>query len=129
MLENINYIDTPKIIIRILTLFNVHLTMNEMAENPLFDFELFKKTNPTSLEHIHPQNLKLDDNKINDWYSRRKEVLRAHENKLKINTKGPEKQKLLIAINYLDATLSKPSKTDREKTIRNLLMIMKDELS
>ena len=116
-LENINYIDTPKIIIRILTLFNVHLTMNEMAENPLFDFELFKKTNPTSLEHIHPQNLKLDDNKINDWYSRRKEVLRTHENKLKINTKGPEKQKLLIAINYLDATLSKPSKTDREKTL------------
>lgn len=114
-LNSINYESTKKELIRVLTLFNVDLTMNETAENPLFDFELFKMTNPTSLEHIHPQNLKLEDSEIVEWYESRKKILFDHKKIPNSKTNNPKELELLHAISYLDTTLPKKTKTDSEK--------------
>lgn len=124
-LENINYNETPKDIIRILTLFNVDQTMNEVAENPLFDFELFKRTNPTSLEHIHPQNLKINDKELTDWYNRRKVILQENNKIPDTSTNDPKELSLLNAIKVLDVLLYKSTKTDDEKrTCDNQLEII-----
>lgn len=131
-LESINYGQTPKDLIRVLLLFNVHETMNEIAENPLFDFALFKSTNPTSLEHIHPQNLKLDDKQIEEWYASRREVL-SNKNKIPDpTTTNEEELKLLNAISFLDMNLSQRSDdTIKKKCEMSLRIIDKhfDELA
>ena len=111
-LDTINYNETPKDIIRVLTLFNVDQTMNEVAENPLFDFELFKRTNPTSLEHIHPQHLKINDKELGEWYLKRKAILQDNNLIPDPSASGPNE--LLMAIKFLDAHLFK-AKTDEEK--------------
>lgn len=112
---DINYEKTPDDLIRVLTLFNVDLTMNETAENPLFDFELFKKTKPISLEHIHPQNLKLEDKKVIEWYESRRNVLDAHDKIPHTTTTNLDELQLLQAITFLDTTLGKNSKSEQDK--------------
>lgn len=113
-LETINYNDTPKDIIRILTLFNVDQTMNEVAENPLFDFELFKRTNPTSLEHIHPQHLEIKDTELVGWYERRKEILKENR-KIPDSASIDERAvRLNAALSTLDTLLKKNKRTESE---------------
>ena len=115
-LETINYSETPRDLIRILTLFNVEQTMNELAENIRFDFALFKRTNPTSLEHIHPQHLRINDNDLLAWYNRRKEILTENKRLPVSTTTDPQERELLVAISYLDKTLNKSLKDDKEKS-------------
>ena len=113
-LDTINYLETPKDLVRILTLFNIDLTMEQLPENPLFDFELFKRTNTTSLEHIHPQNLNLKDEKLLDWYNQRIKILENHKKIPDPNTTKEEDRILLKAIDYLGQNLSKNKKSDEE---------------
>lgn len=71
-LNEVNYHNHPDRLIKILLLFNVDYTMKNMAEKPLFSFHLFRKFNVTSLEHIHPQNLSVNDiggKELKEWCS------------------------------------------------------------
>ena len=113
-----NNSQTKKDLIRVLTLLNVHETMNEITENPLFDFELFKSTNPTSLEHIHPQNLRLDDKNVEEWYASRKEILKKKDKIPSVSSTDSEDLKLLDAIQYLDSNLSnRANMDDKDKKV------------
>lgn len=69
-LERINYHDNSLQLIRILVTFNVEDTRKMKDESARFPFHLLRKYNITSLEHIHPQNLILDNIKLetlNHW--------------------------------------------------------------
>lgn len=77
-LEEICYGECNQEIIRILLLFNVDISLHATNERMKFPFHLFFKCKTTSLEHIHPQNLSLDDLKFEDlvkWMQRKKEEL------------------------------------------------------
>lgn len=63
-LERINYNDNPEAIIKILVTFNVDEMRKQQDESSRFPFHLLRKYNITSLEHIHPQNLNLDNIKL-----------------------------------------------------------------
>ena len=63
-LERINYNDDPEAIIKILVTFNVDEMRKQQDESSRFPFHLLRKYNITSLEHIHPQNLNLDNIKL-----------------------------------------------------------------
>lgn len=107
-LDTINYIDgkSKKDLIRVLTLFNVNLTMEKKAEGALFDFGLFKRTKCISLEHIHPQNLNVDDLKkedLIDWYIKRKQIL-TEEKKVT--------DKIQSAFDYLDKNIQHAKEDD-----------------
>lgn len=76
-LETINYTDNSKQIIQILEAFNVYLQLSNQESTDRFRFDLFKKYNVTSLEHIHPQNLNTDNmsmEEIIEWFDGRKEA-------------------------------------------------------
>lgn len=69
-LNEVNYHDHRNRLINILLLFNVDYTMKNKAEKQLFSFHLFRKFNVTSLEHIHPQNLSVNDiggKELKEW--------------------------------------------------------------
>lgn len=77
-LEEICYGECNQEIIRILLLQNVDVALHATNEQVKFPFHLFYKCKTTSLEHIHPQNLSLDDLKFEDlvkWMQRKKEEL------------------------------------------------------
>lgn len=60
-LDHINYNDNALQLIRILVLFNVEDVRTKQDESARFPFHLLRRFNVTSLEHIHPQNLILDN--------------------------------------------------------------------
>lgn len=60
-LDYINYNDNTLQLIRILVLFNVEDVRTKQDESARFPFHLLRRFNVTSLEHIHPQNLILDN--------------------------------------------------------------------
>lgn len=63
-LKYINYNDNVEQIIKILVTFNVEDIRNQQKESARFPFYLLRDGNITSLEHIHPQNLILDNIKL-----------------------------------------------------------------
>ncbi len=63
-LDYINYNDNALQLIRILVLFNVEDVRTKQDESARFPFHLLRQFNVTSLEHIHPQNLILDNIKL-----------------------------------------------------------------
>lgn len=91
-LKYINYNDNALQIIRILVMFNVEDMRTQQDESARFPFHLLRKYNVTSLEHIHPQNLILDNIKLDTL----KEWLSVKENCLK-QLKKYEKYKEDIA--------------------------------
>lgn len=62
--EHINYNDNADQLIRILVTFNVEDIRTAQNESARFPFHLLRKFKVTSLEHIHPQNLILDNIKL-----------------------------------------------------------------
>lgn len=60
-LRHINYNEDPLQIIRILVAFNVEEVRKQQADSVRFPFHLLREQNITSLEHIHPQHLELDN--------------------------------------------------------------------
>ena len=60
-LDYINYNDNAIDLVRILVVHNVEQIRKEQNEQSRFPFHLLKKFNITSLEHIHPQNLVMDN--------------------------------------------------------------------
>lgn len=78
-LDEICYNECNQDLIRILLLFNVDLSLHATNERTSFPFHLFDKCKTTSLEHIHPQNLSLDDIKFDElctWYQRKEKELK-----------------------------------------------------
>ena len=63
-LDHINYNDNAPQLISILVLFNVEDVRTKQDESARFPFHLLRQFNVTSLEHIHPQNLILDNIKL-----------------------------------------------------------------
>ena len=63
-LAHINYNDNALQLIRILVLFNVEDVRTKQDESARFPFHLLRRFNVTSLEHIHPQNLIIDNIKL-----------------------------------------------------------------
>ncbi len=63
-LERINYNEDALQMIRILVTFNVEDIRKHQDESSKFPFHLLRKYKITSLEHIHPQNLSMDNIKI-----------------------------------------------------------------
>lgn len=83
-IESLRYNNTQnqKDIIRILELFNVQTMLESQQDGARFDFYRFREQNVTSLEHIHPQNLDIENMKFVDlaeWLKRKKESLRHLE--------------------------------------------------
>lgn len=77
-LDEICYNECNQDLIRILLLYNVDVSLHSTNERLNFPFHLFDKCKTTSLEHIHPQNLSLDDIKFDElcrWYHRKEEEL------------------------------------------------------
>ncbi len=97
-LKFINYNDNPLQMIRILATFNVEDVRTLQDESARFPFHLLRKFNITSLEHIHPQNLILDNillDTIIEW-------LRVKEESLKqINLFDKYKDEILKLKNFL----------------------------
>lgn len=78
-LKYINYNDNALQLIRILVVFNVEDIRKQQDEVAKFPFHLLRKFNITSLEHIHPQNLILDNIKLDTlktWLSVKEESLK-----------------------------------------------------
>lgn len=77
-IENLRYNRNPTEMIHILELFNVQM-MNELQQDDgRFNFYKFREQNVTSLEHIHPQNLDVENINFNDlleWLNRKEESL------------------------------------------------------
>lgn len=63
-ISKINYMENPRDIIRILVMFNVEQQRLAKSEGARFPFHLLRKFNITSLEHIHPQNLNMNNIKV-----------------------------------------------------------------
>ncbi len=79
-LESINYMENAKQIIQILEAFNVYQHISHTSSTDRFRFDLFKKFNVTSLEHIHPQNLDTDSmtlDEISSWLNQRIEAIKG----------------------------------------------------
>lgn len=62
--DHVNYNDNALQLIRILVLFNVEDVRTKQDESARFPFHLLRRFNVTSLEHIHPQNLIIDNIKL-----------------------------------------------------------------
>lgn len=78
-LDYINYNDDPLQLIRILVTFNVEDIRKRQDESSRFPFHLLRDYNVTSLEHIHPQNLIMDNIKldtITKWIEVKEESLK-----------------------------------------------------
>lgn len=85
-LEEISYTDNPSKIkmIQILEVFNVYLQLSNQESTDRFRFDLFKKYNVTSLEHIHPQNLNTDNMSMEEiikWFEGRKADIKNSKKK------------------------------------------------
>lgn len=105
LLDEINYIENPDEIRKILLLFNVDLMINNGEENSRFPFHLINNRKLNSLEHIHPQNLNDEDIKFNDlkkWYDERKNILNSRKSSL------PDNKRIILenAIKNLDSNLT-----------------------
>ncbi len=108
-LEEINYIDNPKKIIAILEAFNVYEHLSRKNSTDHFRFDLFKKYNVTSLEHIHPQNLDTDSMPPEDfssWLNARKKAIEDCNN-----------EEVKDAANKIEGILKENKKEDRPKII------------
>lgn len=71
-IKHINYHDNAPDLIRILVTFNVEQIRQQQDESARFPFHLLRDFKITSLEHIHPQNLVLDNidlETLKDWLS------------------------------------------------------------
>lgn len=78
-LEHINYNENPLQIIRILVAFNVEEMRKLQDKATRFPFHLLRKQNITSIEHIHPQHLDLDNinlDTLRSWLQAKKTALR-----------------------------------------------------
>ena len=83
-LDHINYNDNALQLIRILVLFNVEDVRTKQDESARFPFHLLRQFNVTSLEHIHPQNLILDNIKLDilaKWLDVKTKSLHQLDNK------------------------------------------------
>ena len=119
-LSHINYNDNALQLIRILVLFNVEDVRTKQEESARFSFYLLRHFNVTSLEHIHPQNLILDNIKLDTltkWLEVKTKNLHQLDNnkydqdiaKLKTLTKDDESYK-----ENKDAAQAIISKIDKE---------------
>jgi hypothetical protein len=83
-LDYINYNDNALQLIRILVLFNVEDVRTKQDESARFPFHLLRRFNVTSLEHIHPRNLILDNIKLDTltkWLDVKTKSLHQLDNK------------------------------------------------
>lgn len=89
---NLNYDDDPQGIIRILTAFNVMTVENNRDSEVRFNFAKFRKYKVTSLEHIHPQNIRDANRKETaEWLTlREKDILRLTEDDFKNYSRNRE---------------------------------------
>lgn len=77
-LKHINYNENALQIIRILVSFNVEEVRKQQDDAARFPFHLLRKQNITSLEHIHPQHLELDNinlDTLRSWLDEKQEAL------------------------------------------------------
>ncbi len=108
-LEDINYSNNPKQIISILEAFNVYEHLSRKNSTDHFRFDLFKKYNVTSLEHIHPQNLDTDSmlpEEFSSWLTARKKAIEDCNN-----------EEVKDAANKIEGILKENKKEDRPKII------------
>ena len=78
-LRHINYNENPLQVVRILVAFNVEEVRKQQADSARFPFHLLRELNITSLEHIHPQHLELDNinlDTLRSWLDEKREALR-----------------------------------------------------
>lgn len=74
-INQLNYNDDSREIIKLLKLLNVWEAINNPNEGSRFAFHLFEDFKVTSLEHIHPQNITTDApyDDFKEWSKRRSE--------------------------------------------------------
>lgn len=114
-LEDINYSDNPKQIISILEAFNVYEHLSRKNSTDHFRFDLFKKYNVTSLEHIHPQNLDTDSmppEEFSSWLTARKKAIEDCNN-----------EEVKDAANKIEGILKENKKEYRPKIIELAMKI------
>lgn len=116
-LNEIKYGNEDDTIRKILLLFNVEMTLQNMQNESRFPFHLASKLgfNLNSLEHIHPQNLDTDDISFNDfkrWFEDRVSILTA-----KNVFNDPSKQKLNNAVTNLKKNLINENSFIAQKTV------------
>jgi len=126
-LKYINYNDNPLQMIRILVTLNVEdVRTLQQDESARFPFHLLRKFNITSLEHIHPQNLILDNillDTIIEW-------LRVKEESLKqINMFDKYKDDILKLKNFLQNESGYKDNKDEAQTIINRIDKEFDDLA
>lgn len=81
-LADLRYGDHDKEIRHILTLHNVYYFLTHEQDGARFDFAQFRLRNATSLEHIHPQNLRDENIKYDDfckWLDEKEKYLKLME--------------------------------------------------
>lgn len=112
-LDNINYNDHRREIIRILLVYNVDMSMKHGQDRQYFPFQFYQTTTP-SLEHIHPQHLHDEDIDFPtrcQWYEDKRTDLEKMG-------KYPDDQDIREAVDCLDTVLllsPLDDKADKEK--------------
>lgn len=115
-LDRINYNDNALQLIRILITFNVEDIRSMQNESSRFPFHLLRKFNITSLEHIHPQNLVLDNISLDTLQS----WLKVKENSFKqINKYAEYEEKINTLKKFIKDELSYKENKDVAQTLIN----------
>lgn len=141
-LESINYIEDNKKIIQILEAFNVYLHISRTNSTDRFRFDLFKRFNVTSLEHIHPQNLDTDNmtlEEISSWLKHREEAIKDCNNvnvtkaadelkEILKNAKENNTPKILELVKIIDSEFDELAdmKPEQMHTLYNMALVDKD---
>lgn len=118
---------------KILTAFNVHITDASNDTEYRFPFRLFRKYNPTSLEHIHPQSVQGSNLKgYLRWLKRKKKNMSSEnrsqlEDMLKTDSTFEEnKDKINAIVAEIDKKFGGDITSDELHHIKNLAIVDKD---
>ena len=144
-LKHINYNDDPSDLIRILVTFNVEQIRQQQDESARFPFHLLRDYKITSLEHIHPQNLDLDNIKLDtlkDWLDVKEKNLKQFDkykeytNDIDLlrsylvdeNTYNTNKANAISIINKIDKEFDDLAdmKEDQMHTLYNMALVDKE---
>lgn len=104
-LDELRYGEDDKDIRKILLLFNVEMTLQNVQDEPRFPFYLASASgfDLRSLEHIHPQNLDNDDisyKEFKDWFGNKTNILKSNG-----ALSNPCNKALIDAVNHLQQNL------------------------
>ena len=144
-LKYINYHDDTLKIIKILVTFNVEDIRQQQCESARFPFHLLREYSITSLEHIHPQHLELDNIKFDafkTWLTVKEESLRQISNcgeysksieQIKSLTESEDsyknnKDEVINLINKIDKEFDKKVEMDdiQMHTLYNMALVDKE---